>query len=76
MWPKEKKDKDKDKDKDVSIDTKRLDWMLAHLGANADQLPDHCFISWWQESRYLIARGKDYRECIDIALAGKAEKWM
>lgn len=49
--------------------------MLAHLGANAEILPEYCFISWWQESRYLVVRGADFRECIDNALDGKTEEW-
>lgn len=65
---------------ETPTDTKRLDWMLAHLGSNCDAGVDkdgkpYCFISWWHESKFLVVRGKDYRECIDHALAGKAVEW-
>jgi hypothetical protein len=60
-------------------DTQRLDWMLAHLGANADfeikeGKPGEHYITWFSNSAWWTVRGKDFRECIDLAIAEKAER--
>jgi hypothetical protein len=60
-------------------DTERLNWMLAHLGANCDMTirdgkPDEHYITWFSNSAWWTVRGKDFRECIDNAIAGRVEK--
>ncbi len=68
----------------VPSDTKRLDWLLNHPGADWDfyvesksriwQVIDATsYIKWFSESEWRIVRGKDWRECIDNAIANKFE---
>lgn len=59
-------------------DTQRLDWLLNHPGAEWDNTREHwgewAYIIWFSESYHYLARGKDWRECIDNAIAGNVEK--
>lgn len=60
-------------------DTQRLDWMLAHPGADMDTAGAKARggwrVVWFSESKYTVAYGTTPRECIDNAIAGKVEKW-
>jgi hypothetical protein len=59
--------------------TERLNWTLAHIGANFDfkikeGKPEEHYITWFSNSAWWTVRGKDFRECIDNAIAGRAER--
>jgi len=61
------------------LDTDRLNWVLAHIGANfdfkiVDHKPEEHYITWFSNSAWWTVRGKDFRECIDNALAERVEK--
>jgi hypothetical protein len=65
--------------KQYAQDTERLNWVMTHLGANFDfevksgKAGEH-YITWFSNSAWWTARGKDFRECIDNALAERIEK--
>ena len=53
-------------------DTVRLNWLLAHPGAEWDVGRLSHYITWFSESYRYVVEGGDWRECIDNAIAGKA----
>jgi hypothetical protein len=60
-------------------DSARLEWLFDHGGADLDYrvVDGHIaffYIRWFSDSDWYIVRGKDWRECIDNAIDGKAEK--
>lgn len=61
---------------EMNDDTRRLDWLLAHLGADCDIARDGVthWITWFSNSAWWTVRGESFRECIDNAIAEKAER--